>query len=191
MMAYEMAQQLQQRGETVALVVLFDSENQAHRPDVSSSLESAWMRIDFLSQWLKLQCRTLWSFKPRELAVHVRHRVAFRLAWLRGRIWSIAYRIHLRAGWRIGHLLQNVEQVSAFVVTNYQPRPYDGRVLLFRRMQRPMGQYRDPEYGWGRLTSRLEIHDVPGNHIDMFLEPNVHALGGKLHACLLEAQENG
>ena len=188
-MAYEMAQQLQQRGETVALVVLFDAENQGHRPDVSSSFESARKRIHFLGQWLRLQCRTLWSFKPRELATHVRHRLAFRLAWLRGLAWGMAYRIHLRSGWSFQHGLHNIEYVSLFASKNYHPRPYDGRVLLFRRAHRPIGQYRDPEYGWGGIASRLEIHEVPGNHIDMFLEPNVQAMADKLRACLLEAQE--
>jgi amino acid adenylation domain-containing protein len=190
-MAYEMAQQLQDRGETVALVVLFDAENQAHRPDVSSSFESARMRIHFLSQWLKLQCRALWSVKPQELAGHVRRRLAFRLAWLKGLAWGMAYRIHLRAGWSFHHGLHNIEYVSVFASKNYQPRPYDGRVLLFRRTNRPTGQYRDPEYGWGGLGSRLEIHEVPGNHIDMFLDPNVHVMADKLRACLLKAQEVG
>jgi amino acid adenylation domain-containing protein len=188
-MAYEMAQQLEQRGETVALVVLFDAENQAHRPDVSSAFESARMRIHFLSQWLKLQGRTLWSFKPRDLAAHVLRRLEFRRAWLRGLAWSVAYRVHLRSGWSFQHGLHNIEYVSLFASKNYQPRPYDGRVLLFRRADRPIGQYRDPEYGWGGLASRLEIHEVPGNHIDMFLEPNVDAMADKLRACLLEAQE--
>ena len=188
-MAYEMAQQLQQRGETVALVVLFDAENQSHRPDVTSSFESARMRVHFLSQWLKLQGRTLRSFRPRELAAHVRRRLQFRLTWLKGLAWGMAYRIHLRSGWSLQHGLHNIEYVSIFASKNYQPRPYDGRVLLFRRAHRPVGQYRDPEYGWGGLASRLEIHEVPGNHIDMFLEPNVGTMADKLRACLLEQQE--
>jgi thioesterase domain-containing protein len=190
-MAYEMAQQLQQRGETVALVVLFDAENQAHRPDISSSFESAGMRLHFLGQWLKLQCRTLWSVKPRDIAGHVRRRLAFRLAWLKGLAWGMAYRIHLRAGWSFHHGLHNIEYVSVFASKNYQPRPYDGPVLLFRRANRPTGQYRDPEYGWGGLATQLEIHEVPGNHIDMFLDPNVHVMADKLRASLLEAQEVG
>jgi len=37
----------------------------------------------------------------------------------------------------------------------------------------------------------LEIHDVPGNHIDMFLEPNVLVMADKLRECLLEVQEIG
>jgi thioesterase domain-containing protein len=64
-------------------------------------------------------------------------------------------------------------------------------VLLFRRADRPAGDYRDPAYGWGQLASGLEIHEVPGNHIDMFLDPNVHVMADKLRECLLEAQKIG
>jgi len=188
-MAYEMAQQLEQRGKSVALVVLFDAENQANRPGASSSLASVRMRAHFVSQWVRLQFRSLWSFAPRERVAHLRRRVAFRLAWLKGLVWGLAYRIHLRAGWSFHHGLHNIEYVSVFASKNYQPRPYGGRVLLFRRADRPTGHGLDPEYGWRGLATRLEIHEVPGNHIDMFLEPNVHAMAGKLRECLLEAQE--
>ena len=188
-MAYEMAQQLQRSGETVALVVLFDAENQAYRPDVASSPMKK--RTNFLGQWLKLQCRTLWNLDPRERGAHVRRRLAFRLAWLKGLAWGVAYRIHLRSGWSFHHGLHNVEYVSVFASKNYQPRPYDGRVLLLRRMDRPAGGYHDPKYGWGDVASGLKIHEVPGNHIDMFLDPNVHVMADKLRECLLEAQEIG
>jgi thioesterase domain-containing protein len=189
-MAYEMAQQLRQRGESVALVVLFDAENQANRPDASSSLASVRMRAHFLSQWVRLQFRSLRSFAPQERVAHLRRRLAFRLAWVKGLVWGLAYRIHLRAGWSFHHGLHNIEYVSVFASKNYQPRQYDGRVLLFRRTDRPTGQGLDPEYGWGGLATGLEIFEVPGNHIDMFLEPNVHEMAGKLRKCLLEAQES-
>ena len=70
----------------------------------------------------------------------------------------------LRAGWRSYHGLHNLEYVSVFALKHYQPRPYDGPVLLLRSEERPTGEYRDHQYGWGGLVSALEIHDVPGNH---------------------------
>jgi len=33
------------------------------------------------------------------------------------------------------------------------------------------GQYGDPAYGCGQIASGLEIHEVPGNHIDMSSTP--------------------
>ena len=66
---------------------------------------------------------------------------------------------------------------------------FDGSLQGFRRTDRPTGQYRDPQYGWGQLANRLEIHEVPGNHIDMFLEPNVDVMAEKLRECLLDTQE--
>ncbi len=185
--AYEMAQQLKRQGEEVGLLVLFDAENPAYLSNLPSVTESARARVLHLGQWLKFQYRTLRSLELGKAVQYAGRGMAFRVAWLRGKMWSVGYRVHVRSGWKPNHGLHHVEHVSAFVARNYKPEPYDGRVLLLRRKHRPTGDYRDPEYGWGQLTSNLEIHDVAGNHMDIFLEPGVDSVADKLRSALSES----
>jgi thioesterase domain-containing protein len=46
---------------------------------------------------------------------------------------------------------------------------------------------RDPALGWGRLSTRVEVYEVPGNHLMMMEQPHVRALAEALHACLLRS----
>jgi amino acid adenylation domain-containing protein len=187
-LAYEMAQQLQQQGHRVGLLVLFDAENPAHLRSLRA-VEKTVARFYFLAQWLESQGKKLWQSEMGEVSKHIRRGFAFRLAVARGWMWSIAYQIHLSTDLRVESGIQSVEHVSAFVTKKYQPKPYTGRVALFSRSDRPAGRYRDPKFGWGEIAGGLEVHEVPGNHMDMFLEPNVQTLATKLRACLCEARE--
>ena len=186
-LAYEMARQIQQQGHRVGLLVLFDAENPAYMRSLPI-VEKVMARFYFLGQWLQFHCKKLWKSERGEMSKHVRRGFAFRLAVVRGWIWSVAYRIHLSSHLRVESGIQSVEHVSAFVTKKYEPGPYAGRVALFSRSDRPTGRYRDPKFGWGEIASGLEVHDVPGNHMDMFLDPNVQTLAEKLRACLREAQ---
>jgi len=63
------------------------------------------------------------------------------------------------------------------VVSDYDPEPYDGPVVLFRSERHQTGRFRDPEMGWGKLVrGGLEVHEIPGGHQDMFHEPFVETL---------------
>jgi thioesterase domain-containing protein len=71
------------------------------------------------------------------------------------------------------------------LVQRYRPKPYPGRVLLFRSSLPSVGLYGDPQFGWGELfNGGLEVCDIPGDHRDMFLEPYVGNTATKLGACL-------
>ena len=188
-LAYEMAQQLQDHGQDVALLVLFDAENPARLRSFSAP-EVARARFYFLGQWLELHCKALWHSGVRETSRHARQGLAFRLSVLKGWIWSLRYRMHLNTGRRMDDGFEKVEHVSAFITRRYVPHPYRGRVVLFQSANRAKGRFRDPQFGWGQLAGTLEIHEVPGNHMDIFLEPNVQVLIEKLRACLREAQKS-
>jgi thioesterase domain-containing protein len=86
---------------------------------------------------------------------------------------------------------QDVERVLSYSVQNYRPQQYDGRALLFQRTERPTGSYRDPHFGWGKVIDKLQVCEVPGDHMTMFLDPHVKILGEKLGASLHDASEKG
>ena len=187
LVAYEIAIQLRKAGQAVPLVVLFDAENPS-ASEKTTTVDAVWRRVAFLWQWLAFHSKAVRGLSPAGVFGYLRKRTLFRSALLKGKLWGIAYRIHLRSPWSTNHPLQSAEYVLAPVTVAYEPPPYDGRIILFRRTHRPTGHYRDPEYGWGTLAGNLEIHDVPGDHVQMFLEPNVQAMVKELRACLEEVQ---
>jgi non-ribosomal peptide synthetase component F len=51
---------------------------------------------------------------------------------------------------------------------------------------------RDPCLGWGAWAEGgVEVHRIPGRHLDMIREPNVRVLAAGLSECLSRAEEEG
>ena len=72
---------------------------------------------------------------------------------------------------------------SQKIINVYYPCSYNGRVDVFRA--REENHEGEPTLGWGRLSiNSLNIHDVPGNHATMLLEPNVGELARSVSICL-------
>ncbi|HKQ36784.1 MAG TPA: amino acid adenylation domain-containing protein, partial [Verrucomicrobiae bacterium] len=71
----------------------------------------------------------------------------------------------------------------------YQPKPYEGRVTLFRsRAHQLMSSY-DPQYGWGEFAlGGVTVKVVPGAHERIVQEPNVKELAAQLGRILEETQ---
>lgn len=74
---------------------------------------------------------------------------------------------------------------------SYKPRAYPGHVTLFQtRHDDYQSLFRDPLGGWGRLArGGLEVHEIPGDHGTMMIEPNVQGLAEKFRATLVRAQD--
>jgi thioesterase domain-containing protein len=68
---------------------------------------------------------------------------------------------------------------------DYKLTPYDGKVDLFRA-KRKTYYLPDFEYlGWKPFALRgVNIHEVPGEHAEIFNPPNVEELAKVLQACL-------
>ena len=47
---------------------------------------------------------------------------------------------------------------------NYQPKSYEGRILLFRANEYQTWKYWDPTLGWGDYAPHLEVLEIPGRH---------------------------
>jgi hypothetical protein len=50
----------------------------------------------------------------------------------------------------------------------YRPKPYNGRVVLFRRSRRAISGYLDAKLGWGRLIAgEFDVVVVESDHDDV------------------------
>ena len=187
--AYEIAQQLRAQGEDVALLVLFEADNPAQ---VKALRWSGRTRTRRLMRRLGFHWGNLLAGGPSNAPDYLRARLGI----IRGKIldslnhsaWRARYALRLRTGRPIDGHLRDHERVSLLTTQAYQPRPYSGRVVLFRSEERP--PYLDPAFGWRELVGdRLEVHEVPGNHWTIFSEANVEALAKALAGCLAAASE--
>jgi len=76
--------------------------------------------------------------------------------------------------------LLNVFKTNVRAFRHFQPRPYPGRITLFRPLETGDAAV-DPTLGWGALSpSPVAIEIVPGDHISALAEPHVRALAARL-----------
>ncbi|MFP4570089.1 type I polyketide synthase [Rhodosalinus sp.] len=177
--AYDMARQLTAAGEEVALVVLLDTPLPG-RHDLSR-------RDRLLIHWQELQ----------------RHGLRYPAKWLAGKIrYKHAMRAKAEAGPSAEHAFHDAEIEAAFhdALSRYRMAPWDGRVALFRpALQprwivsggRPVSEeraYLSPDNGWGAWVPGVEVHEVPGDHDSMVLEPNARVLAQRMRRAIEAAE---
>jgi amino acid adenylation domain-containing protein len=165
MVAFEMAQQLTAQGQERAVVVLFDtfcfpSQGTSVSPEVAST-SSLWLNLlrTPASEW------PAYIWRIATAPIRIIHR------WL-----------------HVARLPRDVKKVRTACLQaekDYMPRPYPGRVILFRSNHKPLRQVSDPCAGWSTYAARgLEIYEIEGNHENILLEPQVRCVAEQLKTCL-------
>ena len=172
---YEMAQQLNAQGERVPLLVLFDSWNPAAVPS-----ELDWRR---LSGRIRFHLAAMQGMKRAEQQAYAMERARWGAQVIRNRMSRTSYRLRRLFGQPVPARMINALQIEA--VLKYHPKPYAGRVLLFRCEKISTRHYMDSRYGWGNLVGGgIEVIDLPGDHSAIFEEPVVSTVAQELSARL-------
>ena len=175
--AFEMAQQLIRQGETVGLLVLFDTLN----PDRPIRMARPMQE--------KLQ-----GHAERMATLTRRERIRYVYNWVKMK----ANRVYLKLSFRAAGLLrmslpysfveEYLSEANLKAVFNYVPEPYPGRILLFRASETlPTNPVDDP-MGWGPLAEQgVDLYVVHGTHriVD---EPYVIEVAAHLQQALDNAQ---
>jgi aspartate racemase len=183
---YEVAQQLKQRGEEVALLVLIDPSlphirlsemDRVEPPPPEDPVE------EFLYHWRKLARLNL-----REKLDYIAVRVCGRARMLKTSAKRAACKTLLDRGYRLPPFARMFYfmEYSGDAIRCYTPRPYAGRLIVLRCPENGTGEE------WRHLAAgELEVHDLdaPG-HLDLIQEPYVQTLGGKLRDLLVAAQRS-
>ena len=184
--AYEMARQLCAQGETVSLLVMLDTPIPTDSP---LSLEE-------------------------KLAIHAQNLksegLAYPAKWVKGKL---EYKRHLvdKAGelqaqeQGRGQNEQNfhsqvIEAAFYRALELYDLSPQPFQIKLFRPRLRPVHKFSDggminvdrrriyQDNGWGRFVSSVDVFEMPGDHDNMVLEPNVRILAANLRRCIEAAR---
>jgi thioesterase domain-containing protein len=172
--AFEMAQQLRQHGQKVALLALCECwAPQSRRPT----------------------SRTLLSYRLwQKASYHFRRvrRVGTKQA-LTDFVGTLKKKTQGAAGFKQRVSLTPAEKEAKAAVLeatgHYVPEVYTGRIVLIRCSERGMWRDYDPLDGWGSLaTNGVEMYEVPGEHASIYREPYVGMLTEILRDVLHGAQ---
>lgn len=187
--AFEMARDLEQAGEAVALLAIFDTVPGGARLDVGEHASSGADEDN--ARWLlaiATYVERLWG-----LALGVGEGD---LAGLTGEAQMQLFLERLRhAGLLRGEStlaqvrrLVRVLRVNSRAWSAYAPRPLGTRLTLFRAEDQTDAVL-DETMGWGALSSApIDVQVVPGDHISLLAEPHVRVLARHLQARLERAQ---
>lgn len=175
--AYEMARQLEIAGEEVSIVVMLDTPLPQRRP---------LSRKDrLIIQWA--QAREKGPLYP--------------FIWAKNRIaWELAKRRETPETVTTGFHDAEIEAAFYRAINCYDLKPWDGRLVLYRpplvgkwhvsdgAMVNSERTYVTHDNDWGRIVDHVEVHEVPGDHDSMVLEPNVRVLAALMREAIQGAE---
>ncbi len=185
LVAYEMAQQLQAQGHRVSFVALFDTRQMRYRNKEASSLS-----IEMLARYLRRLKRLLSEPGGRRLIKARFKEKLLQLIYFKlptGALIRHFYKADSRPVPRTVAVLQAANIEAA---VNYVPKPYRGRLTVFRAKERPPLDQFDWHLGWNGLASEgVAVNEVPGSHITLGDEPNVTIMADFFKQALHEARQ--
>ncbi|ESZ55189.1 hypothetical protein X727_33180 [Mesorhizobium sp. L103C119B0] len=181
--AWEMACQLRDTGDEVAIVALLDAKA-LHKPEEDTSgryhrllgnnpipdwLSEQVVILTVLFPALKKHWRKLNSIK-RERQVTALHDFGTQS----GNIPSMSET-------QLDHIL-TVAEANRIALRDYTPRPNASRSVLFAAKKGLRASTNELDLGWKQFArGRLVIHEVPGDHHTMVVPPHVSVLAKKLN----------
>jgi thioesterase domain-containing protein len=175
LIAWEMALQLRDQGEEVALLALLDSS-----PEIAGGTSEAPLEDDaaFLAD-MAAYVENLWG---RNLGLTRRDLEGLAPGAQKARLLEALREADFLppgAGLEQVSRVLDVYKSNARAAHLYEPKPYAGPVTLFRADEE------SGDFGWGRLTPEpVEVVPVPGRHLDLLAEPHVRILAQRLRLSL-------
>ncbi|MBM0744240.1 amino acid adenylation domain-containing protein [Phormidium sp. CLA17] len=180
LVAFEMAQQLTQAGQQIALLAILDTPAPLnHQPSLYQSLKfllgtAFWSTLPFVLDYGAIATNRLRSWKP----------------WFSRWQWSAVVRqipeesrLQLLDESAIAPMLRIV-YANSQAAYRYVPQPYPNQITLFKAAEQSDAIGQDLTLGWDALAQNIQLHQVPGNHLSLLKQPNVQTLAEKLRHCL-------
>jgi thioesterase domain-containing protein len=198
--AFEMAHQLQRRGEQVALLVLLDSpyppkaEPVAYHAAMSRSRRSLAAFAHELHRYVR-QAMRLWlqngfGDPAWKLKAHVSGLITGNTARCRKTFENLICRTYVALGHTLPPHLRSryILDVYHRALAQYVPEPYRG-AAVYIKCEQSSGHRRDV---WETLIGGgLTVHEVPGDHLDVRRQSHVHFWAEKLNGWICRAQSTG
>jgi thioesterase domain-containing protein len=177
LVAYEMATRLFDEGDSTNLVALLDAPNPALISNLSES-EATQFRKTYLIDRLKKYGHHL---VHGEIQAFMDSGLAFVTSRV-GRFIMPSIKIGFRMMNRpLPVTLRSNDPGFLKAWNSYVPKRYPMSLVCFRVEDRGPEHDRDPSMGWDTCAmGGVQVHVVPGGHVDMMRTPWVHAVADKL-----------
>ena len=179
LVAFEMAQQLRQQGQTVAFVGLLDifdfsALEVSSNPEPTADDTSKFMAL--FGDYLTTCQQALQSLPLQEQFPYVLEQAK--------QLDLIPPNFSLPEAQR----LLRVGDAHDRAIVHYVPQVFPGQVTLIQAQAGIAAASDCPLQGWERLAETVELHWVPGDHRSLFAPPHVQALAATIQRCLAQGE---
>src|SRR5262249_50088841 len=123
LVAYEVAQQLRAKGQTVALLVLFDVVNRACFKK-ASRLEAVRAQIYFLAEKLRYHFAQSRRLGRKAGRAYILDKLATILLNLGRRLWRLSHKLHQGLGRQLDGWPLDREEALFYATRSFRPQPY-------------------------------------------------------------------
>lgn len=165
--AFEVARQLAERGDEVALLALLDAGIPREGETFDERDIAAQLQLMFPGED-PAGLRRLQELSTEEQLAAFQQRAEAAQLLLTGTGVPQARRIY------------EVFQANMKAVVGYRPRPYSGHMVLVRAAQHATPMHADPVLGWGSWVSGVEVQGVPSSHLELLQPPAVERVAAIL-----------
>jgi len=179
LVAFEMAQQLTQKGQEIGLLAILDTPAPCNKPSVCQSLKfllgtAIWSTLPFLLDYgtivtNKIQTQNPWFSRLQWTAI--------------ANLIPEESRLQLLDESAISPMLKIV-YANAQAAYRYKPQTYSKRITLFKATEQSDAIGQNPSLSWSELANDIQVHHVPGNHLSLLKQPHVQILAQQLGQCL-------
>jgi amino acid adenylation domain-containing protein len=179
--AVEMGHQLLAAGQEIALMALIET------PAPAPSLSNYHYYLRRFSCLLKMTPRQWQTYLDEKIkyyrGVKTANEMRFRRVEKTESLNVEETNLHLAK-------LEHVYHTNLDALKFYNSRRYPKKIILFNAKEHDPALMPDPLYGWPSLAAQIEVHEVPGNHDTILMEPHVKTLARKLADCLAQSQQH-
>jgi thioesterase domain-containing protein/acyl carrier protein len=179
--AYEMARQLTEQNEEVALLAIFDS------------YPKGWLKLcpeeeaqSYKKQFLQLRIkRHLENWKKLGLIEKAKYflvKANYKKRKYQNLLWQWTQKIGIGKGKSVNNTIRDIEEINYLAIKHYTPKLYDGKLTFFCAKEEVCPE--ENLTGWQRLAKSVEVIEVPGDHQTMIKEPFVKDLAEALEESL-------
>ncbi len=181
--ALEMAQQIQEQGETVGLLIFVQNSGPGYLTYTNGASSGVRRKLYKVVDRVRQEGSNLHFHPHKGRFISERLRRSSELVKLKVEKATrpLTATLGIDREPSVAYQVDELEAVHDVAHQCYTPQPYCGRVLLFRATIQPVGLKHDDALGWRNLIDgELIVENIPGHRVGMLDEPRVQKVAEQI-----------